>query len=492
MSLQGPGVFASATTRHTARLRLYPGVALPAECVREWNTILMPRVNLALAEVYQKDPRSVEVSLESIGPAPDQTTPTILVICAAVKRVRAELLKKEGLMFSPHTRYALKVCRGSLVRSSRDSARRSMTSDLNSEAVVAANGAFQERPMLGASIGAWIGDRHLPPVSLGGLIVVDDKTYGMTVHHMLDDPEEAAPDPVAHRSIAVRGDIDFFRRLADPAESDGGEHYACEFSSSDSEDEEVLNYDELDEAGDIPGVEPSCGDGYIVTQPALDDVDEDFFPSSETQDEDHLDMFTLGEVYASSGIRRRSDDRGLIHEVDWALFEFRDDRCPSKNVLPLGSSSSDLALKSVVPAESLPNLEVGCLARTTGLQTGTILPTLTSVKVYGRTSPSHTYQVAGNSQMPIGLPGDSGAWVVERNGGGVCGHILAWSQRKRVAYICPMDVLLLDIAETLEAREVRLLGGEPVVFSTARETGVSVDDLGDLFDDSEPDEVRLT
>jgi hypothetical protein len=64
----------------------------------------------------------------------------------------------------------------------------------------------------------------------------------------------------------------------------------------------------------------------------------------------------------------------------------------------------------------------------------------------------------------MGIPGDSGAWVVDRDQGAVCGHILAWSERKRVAYICPMDVLLLDIAETLEAHEIRLPGGE-VIFS---------------------------
>jgi hypothetical protein len=48
---------------------------------------------------------------------------------------------------------------------------------------------------------------------------------------------------------------------------------------------------------------------------------------------------------------------------------------------------------------------------------------------------------------------------VEQENGRVCGHVLAWSERKKVAYICPMDVLLRDISETLEA-DVRLPGGE--------------------------------
>lgn len=507
----GPSLVASTTKPPRERLRLYPGIPLPTECVQEWNTILMPRINKALAKIYREDPRSVEISLESIGPSPEQTTPTILVICSPVKRVRAELKKRVGSMFMPYSRYALKVCRGSLIRSSGD--------------VHAANGSFQERPRLGASIGAWVGDRHLPPVSFGGLILVDGKQYGMTVHHMLDDPEAViAPESrgtrsrgfpeSARRSIATPHDIAYFRQLADPVESDEGEHFTSEFSSSDLEEYyefQSLYEDEADmnaNNGDVPGIEPGCGDGYIVTQPALDDIEDGFFSSLDTVDEEHLDAFSLGEVYASSGIRRRKCDRGLIHEVDWALFEFQENRRPEINdlCLPnhleqcLSPSPSKLIPKSVVPASSLPNLKVQCCARTSGLQTGIILPTLCSIKIYGRKSASNSYQVAKDPQesiplghnstmaLPIGLPGDSGAWVVERENGQLCGHILAWSQRKRVSYMCPMDVLLFDIAETLEAEEVRLPGGEPIVHNV---DDVFVDDLGDLFDDDEADEVQM-
>ena len=53
--------------------------------------------------------------------------------------------------------------------------------------------------------------------------------------------------------------------------------------------------------------------------------------------------------------------------------------------------------------------------------------------------------------------------MIDRRNGRLAGHVLAWSERKQVAYICPMDVLLLDIAETLEATEVRLPGGEAII-----------------------------
>lgn len=529
--------------KRLAKLRLFPHTALPPEAVEQWNKVLMPQMNQVLRHFYRKHPESVEMSLESIGESPRETRPTVLVVCTSVAKVRTILKRKMGTFFDGTTGFALKVCRGQVLRSRKRGDKRSMAGDDTEQAsIMAANGGFQEKPHNGASIGAWVGDRHLPPVSFGGLVVVDDKTYGMTVHHMLDDPdqelkaeaedEESEPalrSGAGSKSQPVPDLAAWYAKQypddASSADSSDTEDFAAEFSDTESdvfsesavtsEDEQSDTGDDdsqYDEAGDIPGIEPGCGDGYIISQPALDDVVDGFFASPDTQDEEHLDTFSLGEMFASSGIRRRHHDDGLVHEIDWALFEFKEDRLPDDNVIPRASSSSCLDItkrnksdnkttsgkpsaiypKSVVPISSLPNLEVQCMARTSGLQTGLILPTLTSVKIYGRASPSHTYQVSGTpatpvtpteeeseasqgkfkakkSRLPLGIPGDSGAWVVERRSGQVCGHVLAWSGRKRVAYICPMDVLLLDIAETLEAAEVKLPGGEAVIRTVEEE-----------------------
>ncbi|KAK4238059.1 hypothetical protein C8A03DRAFT_44157 [Achaetomium macrosporum] len=515
-----------ASVRPSKKMRLYPHIPLPPEIIEKWNTVFMPQINSALRHFYRKNPESVEISLESIGESPHKTKPTVLVVCTSVNKVRAILKKKLGNLFDGTAGVALKVCQGRVFRSRKEPASRSMakSADDGREEVVAANPDYQERPKNGASIGAWIGDRHLPPVSLGGLIMVDDRQYGMTVHHMLDDPDQAAAAGTegAPRSMA-RGVPDlaaWYAQQHQQSESDpdssSTEDYACEFSDSDSDtlsesaitsdysEEEDEEDEQYTEPGDIPGIEPGCGDGYIITQPALDDVPDGFYPSAETQDEDHLDTYTVGEVYASSGIRRRTEN-GLLHEIDWALFEFSEDRLPEGNLIPHIGPSSSASSKarrfswdrhsettaddeaavihptSVVPSSSLGGLEVQCMARTSGFQTGLILPAVASVKIYGRTSPSQIYQVSGTTTaqphhnknrrpctLPMGIPGDSGAWVVDREQGAVCGHILAWSERKRVAYICPMDVLLLDIAETLEASEIRLPGGE-IIFSRRRE-----------------------
>ncbi|UKZ76955.1 hypothetical protein TrVFT333_004671 [Trichoderma virens FT-333] len=483
------------------KVRLYPHVPLPPDVVEKWNSILMPQINTALKSFYRKHPESVEISLESVGPSPHQTRPTVLVVCTSVGKVRAILNKKLSELFDDTTGFGLKVCRGSVIRSRRQAGAimRSMARgsrsggnhDGDDDHAEAVNPEYQERPNNGASIGAWIGDRHLPPVSFGGLVIVDDKIYGMTVHHMLDDPDRDFGLPDTMRSSAIPGrewlpestfgsfdSEDFSYELSDTE----SEPYSETDLTSDYEDDEDEEDEEYNEPGDIPGIEPGCGDGYIVTQPALDDVEEGFYPYAETEDEDHLDTYSLGEVYASSGIRRKQAN-GLVHEVDWALFEFADGRLPDDNYIPKVSNDANqrsrtlgkkmLRPTTVAPWSSLPGLEVQCVARTSGTQTGQILPALTSVKIYGRQSPSHTYQIASTPSpasgpsskpsIPLGIPGDSGAWIVDRHHGQLCGHVLAWSQRKHVAYICPMDVLLLDIAQTLEATEVRLPGGEPVV-----------------------------
>ncbi|KAI0142951.1 hypothetical protein GGR57DRAFT_484935 [Xylariaceae sp. FL1272] len=519
------------------KLRLYPQISPPAEIVDQWNEVIMPQINMALRHFYRKNPESVEISLESIGESPQKTTPTALVVCTSVSKVRAILTKKLGILFDGTTTgVSLKVCRGSLVRS-RKGPKRSMakgdevetSSDKSCDDAPeehdpsAANPGYQERPQNGASIGAWIGDKHLPPVSLGGIILVDDNPYGMTVHHMLDDPDrplapgdfepqsphsERATAPTFRSSAAGR-DLSFLSE-GETSSVSSGDDFACEFSdteseysvtdiTSDEEDDDDDEYEQFNEPGDIPGIEPGCGDGYIITQPALDDVPDGFYPSSDTENEDHIDTCSVGEVYASSGIRRRNQD-GLVHEIDWALFEFQDHRMPDENLFPhwtAGDSrhtavSKDLQPVEIAPAKSLPGLDVQCLARTSGLQVGRILPAITSVKMYGRASPSHSYQVSGcipglrpNLTLPnhtrqgvsLGIPGDSGAWIIDRLQGRLCGHVLAWSGRKQVAYICPMEVLFSDIADTLEGADVRLpLGG--VTEEQGNKGVIEVTDLG--------------
>jgi hypothetical protein len=452
-------------------LRTYPSIRIAQEHLDFWQTGLIPHINHVLRNFYRKYPESVEISLESIGESPTTTKPTILVICTSVNKVRSIL--KKSLVYDKSV-FGLKVCRGKVVRSRKHGARRSMANDTGE--VKAANGHHQERPLNGASIGAYVRDRNLPPVSFGGLITVDDKTYGMTVHHMLDDPSDSEDDGIGSqvpilRSSAHQLDMPDLTLSESSVYSSGDEEYMYSLSdyesdfSSDNESEfdedDEYPYDENNEEmepGDIRGIPQGCGEEYLITQPAIDDVDDNFYPSDETRDEDHVDSFQLGELYASSGIRRRTEG-SVIHEIDWALFEFSQDRQPESNHILNGDrfchQKSATYPISIAPVQALGGMNVHCMGRTSGLQSGRILPGLVVVKIFGRQTPSSSYQVAGK----LGIPGDSGAWVVDNEMGKACGHVLAWSTRKKVAYICPMDVMVRDIAETLRARSLKLPGG---------------------------------
>ncbi len=436
----------------------------------------MPHINHILRNFYRKYPESVEISLESIGESSSTAKPTILVICTNVDKVRSIL--KKSLVYDK-TVFGLKVCRGKVIRSRKNGPRRSMANQ--GYDAKPAHAGHQERPNNGASIGAYVGEQHLPPVSLGGLVIIDDKPYGMTVHHMLDEPldgedeEEDVQDTHILRSSAQFLDMPDLTRSESSVYSSGEEEYMytisdyeSDFSSSgETTDEDDIEdsdsqWDSEMEPGDVKGIPQGCGESYLITQPAIDDIPSDFYPDEATRDEDHLDSFQLGEVYASSGIRRRMEN-DLVHEIDWALFEFSEDRCPEKNIIENGSRycfcKEGTYPLSVVKTKELGGLNVHCIARTSGLQTGRILPAMVIVKIYGRKTPSSSYQVAGK----LGVPGDSGAWVVDNEEGRACGHVLAWSTRKKVAYICPMEVLLKDIGETLGARSICLPGGEDIL-----------------------------
>lgn len=455
-------------TESKPRLRMFPAVNIEQDHLNYWQCVLMPEINYVLRGFYRKYPESVEISLESIGETIDKTKPTILVVCTSVSKVRAILRK--GFVYDKAT-YSLIVCRGKIFRSRKNPVRSMASRD---EMPKAQNIEYQERPTNGASIGAFVEGQHLAPVSFGGLIKVDEKYYGMTVHHMLDDPTEqetptaqtpARASAQSQHNVAEGDTFRAFELTTDsPEDGYAVSEYGSDACSETSSDGESLMDDDttvspFKEPGDIEGIYEGCGTGYAVTQPALDDVDEGFFPSDDDAMEDHLDTFRLGEIYASSGIRRKHQD-GTAHEIDWALFEFSEDRIPPGNHIKGGEKHCRVLSRypvEIAPWSRLHGLEVHCSGRSTGLQSGRILPGMTTVKFFGRQTPAQSYQVSGN----LGIPGDSGAWIIDNVKGRVCGHVLGWSSRKQVAYICPMEILLSDISETLNAR-VTLPGSKSV------------------------------
>ncbi|RVX69928.1 hypothetical protein B0A52_05763 [Exophiala mesophila] len=276
-------------------------------------------------------------------------------------------------------------------------------------------------------------------------------------------------------------------------DADGNEFWFLEDSPPDLEDDEGSEEDDdgsgsdddIDDTasiGDKCGIAPYSDDDFTVTQPAIDDVDEDFFPSEEDRDDDHLASHSFGYIFATSGIRRVV--RGeMKHEVDWALIKvnqerlkidntMRDELCstgetphssnlssrnisrrPTPGIQPTQKQLPSLpVLTCVTPMTQLSGLHVHCHGRSSGFRKGRISQAMALVKLHGRSSFSTSWCVEGG----FGVPGDSGAWVYDPVNGALCGHVLAWGDRSKTAYIAPMEVLFEDIKGRLGARTVEL------------------------------------
>lgn len=522
-----------------SKLRMHPVKFTPA-IVDEWHTTMLPRLERLIERALRDSDETISIDLVAIGETQEKARPSIFITCSSVPKIKAILARR--FRYDENV-FDLKVRRGKVRRSkmSRSPGRvrpphRSMMNTENYNADMAVMNPFhQQRPLCGASIGAFNGKQHLPPVSYGGVVLVDDEPLGMSVHHLLDAPsdeesdtddEPASPYPYdAVLSSATSNNNPWLMGMGaqpglelandapmpmwdlelsddeDAGSEDDDEAESFDFSDSedfDSEDEsdqEAMTDSTMSRVtvGDIDGIEIGEGEEIKVTQPAIDDVDEDFFPNEEDKDEDHLDSHELGHVHASSGIRRWKRD-GVLHEIDWALLKLNDDRMQPYNVcqggrrFAFGSMKPDQRQISskleepvnrrhyqpgedeypngVASADSLGGLNVHCFGRTTGLQGGMVGQAMSSVRIYRRKSFSRSWHVAGG----FGVGGDSGAWVIQNNSHRVVGHVLAWCQRNHIAYICPMEVLLEDIKRTLGAKRIYLPGSaEQTLFATRQQ-----------------------
>lgn len=434
-------------------------VEISQEDLNEWNFKLMPRLSKLLQNILKDSSESCSATLMMTGETAETAKTTICVTCSNAKKVRSALkryfeLDKQG--------WDLIVLRGNIQRSKvprkkrRGPAKaRQGTTHVTGLVQRDPNPCYQQHPLCGASIGAFRNEEHLPPVSYGGAILVDGMPFGMTVHHMLECPSDSedsdddeSPLPPSRsagnwprESETPSADfmytwceedlpeVDLEFEISDDEDGDDDhsvsqgpeESYEDYWLSDDySSDEDGLDPDDdknVDEdgasIGDIVGIEPGEEPRLMVTQPAIDDVSENFFPSAEDRDDEHLASHTFGYVHASSGVRRWTRN-GIRHEIDWALIKIDDNRMDARNIVfdkaRMTSPSSrsgrggerqhphpePIYLNRVARIEELGGLQVHCCGRTSGFQSGQISKAMTLVKLKGRQSFSTSFSVDGN------------------------------------------------------------------------------------------------
>ncbi|KAH9845415.1 hypothetical protein Tdes44962_MAKER06621 [Teratosphaeria destructans] len=476
---------------------------LPEQCEQDWNCKYAYQLAKVVERALKGSKESSDIRFVMYGESEETAKPTFLLSCekstAKVKHLLKRHFKYDASIYDLRVKRCAPIKRCRRSKKHGDSAAyRSMAPFGAVEKAV--NPDYQERPLCGASIGAFRDEEHLPPVSFGGIVLVDGTAYGMSVHHMLEPDSE-----------------DDFEEEDAEAGPDDGDSDTSSIRSSDSisiyghsDDEStvrppstaLLDTDDTEEGhdGDLPGVLPGDYDEIPITQPALDDaidldlhvdVDEDDDEEDSGIDEDHLLSYKLGQVHASSGLKRspgsagqdgfKSISQSLPQEIDWALFELVPPRTYPYNVVRGGSRFCAVANKKnghVYPTAIRSSTElacdkVHCLGRTSGLASGVMSSSMELVKIHGRSTFSASWTVSGD----FGVGGDSGAWVISNEDGRVCGHVLASTKGR--TYICPMELLLNDIKETLGAKEVSLpiaSRRKAVVRATTKEVGEMVND----------------
>lgn len=161
---------------------IYTDLHVPDHIQAEYESFenrLLRIVTLALKHTQE----SSWIDLHYTGETKATARPTICVGCTSTKRVRTAI--KKNLHYNDRL-FDLAVIKDAIRRSkSLGGPRRSQATSDNT----AKNPGHHERPLCGASIGAWRQSEHSPAVTFGGVILVDGEPYGMTVHHLLEDPE---------------------------------------------------------------------------------------------------------------------------------------------------------------------------------------------------------------------------------------------------------------------------------------------------------------
>lgn len=467
------------------RRQEFPALELPKSLLDEWHNEKACQLAKLVERALKGSLESSSIAFTAYGETEQTARPTFLVCCkstAKVKNCLARYFKYDKSMCELRVKKdEIRRCHKSRRYDNDRRGRRSMAPfSVGSDKAV--NSDYQERPLCGASIGAYRDEEHLPPVSFGGIVVVDGTAYGMSVHHMLE------PDDYEEEDASAAGAEDDDDDTSSVGSADSMSIHSHSDDESTVRPHSAIFEDDEDEdgeeghSGDVPGIMPDDFEEIAITQPALDDaIDHDLHVDEgddDTEDNDidddsgidsdHLLSYKLGQIHASSGLRRtlhpsslhsgfQSLSQSLPQEIDWALFELVPPRIHPYNIVKggtkfctVGRPCGDVYPTSIRDATELPCAKVHCLGRTSGLAQGVISSTMELVKIHGRSTFSASWTVDG----AFGVGGDSGAWVVSNDDGRVCGHVLA-SRRGRT-YICPMGLLLEDIKTTLGARSVTL------------------------------------
>ena len=181
-----------ANTVKPRKLRVYPSQPSPAQ-ITAYMQYFLPRISLIVGRIARDTKESWAADLVALSPEPENLS--ILITCTSTTLARTLLRKHVPL---GDCGFEYRFTKGSVLRSKPRHH--------------PIHAPYQKTPICGASMSAIVENQLLPPVSLGGVVKIGkQKTYGITVHHMLttedDDQESGATESSAGQSSSTRSQI---------------------------------------------------------------------------------------------------------------------------------------------------------------------------------------------------------------------------------------------------------------------------------------------
>ena len=414
-----------------------------AELLKLWHTIILPSVTTR--PEHYLGLRSMHLLRQ--GPNEEDATPVIFV---SVKSTGSDLgnytplREKISMLFEEPLRLALRI-------SFDQSAMRRTMDDGDPPICQPRNAHFQVHPQGGASIG--IKHQVKNTATLGGFLIVDGHLYILTVDHFIPDYSEGrAPIP---RTIWVTHTSEqeplYTRPWTEIADCLPFLNRCCNFCrhlfkkhAKESDFYRVVNLTEY-------GEEKQC----LLAQKFRD-------LKNELRQKHPID--TLGIIVHRSYTRSRAAvwDKGNYQvEMDWALV--------TANQWPVSlEEHTREQSKSLHLSRIKPGVKVKATGRTSGLHFGQISNAMSVVRYGVRLT--QEWSVIKDPECSwkewieggIGVDGDSGSWVIDRENGAVYGMVWARDKvmTKPICLFSPMEEIVADIKERTGARHICLPGEE--------------------------------
>lgn len=423
--------------------------------LKYWHEIILEGIERNLGD-FNDEPGLNAVHLFRQGVSEEFSIPTILVSINDMNQ-KEDLRRAISVLFGVSQRESMQI--------SFDISKVRRTVNLSSQPppiCKARNTAFQQYPRSGASIG--IRNRDDCTATLGGFLVVDGRPLVLTVNH-IDEDQCDEPIFLTHPSEQECYSTSEWRLVGDCLDH----MRLCCRSCQELRIEHLgpgNTYKPVNRCKQIclVGGSEACGHCPKIC----------YFDRTKAEVLNQYPREHLGQLFSRSLTRSRrctgADGEHFV-EMDWALFQI--DQWPHPLWPHVLQEGVNLQFHRVVPGASIK-----ASGRTSGVDQIGLIHTAKSLIHQGGRRFTREWIVIRDPSVSreawitggIGVDGDSGAWIVDRDGESLYG--MAWgrhqAQSNTFCLFTPIEHIVADIKEWAKAQDVCLPTSESATVDSGK------------------------